>query len=66
MKKCLICGQEYTNGVYHSIHCGVVYKDDRKCYDWNCNCTNLKLHEIKERIISSYVSHKANSQLIYE
>ncbi|MFX1497682.1 MAG: hypothetical protein ACFFBH_09165 [Promethearchaeota archaeon] len=67
MKKCLVCGKEYTKGTYHEIHCSVVFKDDRKSYDWNCSDFNSsKLHEIEERIIATYIRDKTNPSLIYE
>ena len=69
MIKCSKCGK------YHSLmhECnqmnlkGVIFADDRKCYDWNCNCpSNSALYEIEERILSSFINSKANSMLIYE
>jgi hypothetical protein len=67
MKKCLVCGKEYADGSYHTIHCGVVYRNDRKSYDWNCNkVEKLKLHEIEEKIIASFINNKPSSLLIYE
>lgn len=67
MKKCLICGKEYADGTYHAIHCGLVYKDDRKFYNWNCSkIIGSKLHEIEEKIIMDYINNKSNSLLSFE
>lgn len=67
LKKCLVCGKEYVKGTYHGIHCSVIYKNDRKSYDWNCSSfKSSKLHEIEERIIASYIGSKSKLSLIYE
>ena len=65
---CSKCGKEYQDGTYHSIHCSVMFKDDRKIYDWNCfKPENLKLYKIEEKIISSYINNsKPKSLLLYE
>jgi hypothetical protein len=54
MPICSKCGKEYSYGSYHHIHCGIVYKDDRKAYGWNC-VPSKDLCEIKERIIESFM-----------
>ncbi|MFX0057129.1 MAG: hypothetical protein ACFE85_01830 [Candidatus Hodarchaeota archaeon] len=66
MPKCPNCGKEYAYGSYHYIHCGVIYKDDRQCYDWNCT-KPVNLEKIEEKIIARFVSNsKVNSLLVYE
>jgi len=61
------------HALYHdcnriSIGHGVVFDDDRKCYDWNCCITDApSIHKIEERILDSILNNpKENPLLIYE
>ncbi|NHJ19742.1 MAG: hypothetical protein EAX91_02275 [Candidatus Lokiarchaeota archaeon] len=48
---------------------GVVFEDDRKCYDWNCFITEASsIYKIEERILDSILNEdaKENPLLIYE
>jgi len=69
--KCEKCGMHHA--LYHdcnqiSINHGVVFEDDRKCYDWNCLITDaLSIYKIEERILDSILNDsKENPLLIYE
>ncbi len=71
MIKCEKCGSHHA--LYHdcdqiSIGHGVVFEDDRKCYDWNCFKTDAPtIYQIEERILDSILNNpKENPLLIYE
>ena len=62
------CGEEHPEGSYHYIHCGIMFNNDRKNYEWNCNITDASsIFKIEERILDDYMNKsKANSLLVYE
>jgi len=69
--KCGKCGRHHA--LYHdcdqiTIGHGVVFEDDRKCYDWNCFITDApSIYIIEERILDSVLNKsKENPLLIYE
>ena len=69
--KCEKCGKVHT--LYHdcnqiTIGHGVVFQDDRKCYDWNCFIKDApSIYKIEEKILDSIInSSKENPLLIYE
>ena len=69
--KCEKCGKHHA--LYHdcnqnSISHGVVFQDDRKCYDWNCFLTKASsIYKIEERILDSYFNNsKVNPLFAYE
>lgn len=68
MVKCLKCGEEHPAGSYHFIHCGIMFKNDRKEYEWNCNLANASsIFQIEEKILDDYMNKsKTSSLLIYE
>ena len=68
---CEKCGK--IHALYHdcnqiSIGHGIVFYDDRKCYDWNCSYTNTSnIYKIKESVLDSILNNpKENPLLIYE
>jgi hypothetical protein len=71
MISCKKCGR--IHALYHdcnqiSIAHGVVFEDDRKCYDWNCSNSNASnIYKVEERILDSILDNpKENPLLIYE
>ena len=69
--KCEKCGKIhalYADCEKITIGHGVVFKDDRKVYDWNCYITDASsIYKIEERILDSILNNsKENPLLIYE
>ena len=69
--KCEKCGKVHS--LYHdcnqiTISHGVVFKDDRKCYNWNCIMNESpSIYKIEERILDNILNNpKENPLLIYE
>ncbi|MFX1317023.1 MAG: hypothetical protein ACFE9T_14265 [Promethearchaeota archaeon] len=58
-------------GLKHKFSNGVIIKDDRKNYEWNCTDYNSNIVNIQEEILANYIKIKVNeknenSLLIYE
>ncbi len=68
MVKCMKCGENHPEGSYHFIHCGIMFNNDRKCYDWNCTIENASsIYKIQEKVLESYISNsKVSNILVYE
>ena len=58
-------------GLKHKFSNGVIIKDDRKNYEWNCIDYNANIVNIQEEILANYIKIKVNEKnenplLIYE